>query len=77
MSFDLFGRPLPKRFGRIPGVQLQAFGGAEWIGAAQDFARDLGLPVERLEAGRRVLCGGRWYAVAWNDTTDQWEILPC
>ena len=38
MNRDLFGGPLPRRFGRIPGIQQQLFEGAEWLGAAADWA---------------------------------------
>ena len=77
MNRDLFGGPLPKHFGRIPGIQQQLFEGAEWLGAAADWAAIQGLTVERLEAGRRFRCAGAWFAIAWNETTNDWEIAPC
>ncbi len=77
MNRDLFGQAVPKRFGRVPGLQQQLFEGAEWLSAAADWAALRGLAVERLEAGRRFRCAGVWYAIAWNDDTSDWEMTSC
>lgn len=79
---DLFGDPVyGRRVGRrLPGAQLEAFGGAEWMGGATDCAAALGLAVLRMEAGRRVLTTAGWFAVVWDDGhgwTLQAEVDQC
>lgn len=72
---SLFGDPLPRRFGRLPGVQ-QTFGeGAEWMDAARDLAEGGGMRVLQFGAGGEgrgrvlVTCDGLktpvWQDVVW------------
>jgi hypothetical protein len=50
--------------------------GEAWLRAAQAWAAAQGQTVERWAIDQRVLVGGRWYAVAWNDKAEQWDFRP-
>lgn len=74
----LFGDPLPRRFGRLPGRQQTLGTGAEWMDGARDQAALLGRLVLQFDAGRRVLldCDGIavWHDVVWLDVAEKWTL---
>jgi hypothetical protein len=59
-----------------PVPQGDPFNGLGWTTVARCWGADQGLEVGDWQVDRRFQAGGRWYAVAWDETTAEWYVRP-